>query len=166
MQTGPHCDASTTGLGRLYYTKCRKAGQTRQKCNPSRFGSLVFSRTYLVAEALLTRAKLRILPAKMETTMKCTELIMQDHTILRRGLDILDGMGKKLDDGERIELADATTLLPFFRVFGEYHQNMVNPTISKINTTTIRKIFFMMHSFCARDQHWCDLQCSWSGPTG
>jgi len=56
--------------------------------------------------------------------MKCTELIMQDHTILRRGLDILDGMGKKLEDGERIEIADVTSLLRFFRVFGEYHQNM------------------------------------------
>jgi len=60
----------------------------------------------------------------METTMKSTELIMQDHTILRRGMDILDGMGKKLEDGERIEVADVTTLLRFFRVFGEYHQNM------------------------------------------
>ena len=56
--------------------------------------------------------------------MKSTELIMQDHTILRRGMDILDGMGKKLEDGERIEVADVTTLLRFFRVFGEYHQNM------------------------------------------
>src|SRR5207249_3838345 len=52
--------------------KCRKAGQTRQKCNPSRFGGLMFSRIYLLAGALLTRAKLRILPAKMETTMKST----------------------------------------------------------------------------------------------
>jgi len=84
----------------------------------------MFSRIYLLAGALLTRAKLRILPAKMETTMKSTELIMQDHTILRRGMDILDGMGKKLEDGERIEVADVTTLLRFFRVFGEYHQNM------------------------------------------
>jgi len=50
---------------------------------------------------------------------------MQDHAILRRGLDILDGMGKKLEDGDRIEIADVTAVLQFLRVFGdEYHQDM------------------------------------------
>ena len=45
--------------------------------------------------------------------------------MLRRGLDILDGMVKKLEDGERIEIADVTTILKFLRVFGdEYHQIM------------------------------------------
>lgn len=55
--------------------------------------------------------------------MRCTELISRDHAILRRGLDILDGMVKELEYGERIEIADVTTILKFLRVFGdEYHQ--------------------------------------------
>jgi len=57
--------------------------------------------------------------------MKCTELISRDHIVLRRGLDILDGMVKKLEDGERIEIADVTAILKFLRHFGdEYHQTM------------------------------------------
>ncbi len=57
--------------------------------------------------------------------MQCTELISQDHVILRRGLDILEGMVKKLEDGERIEIADVTAILKFLRFFGdEYHQTM------------------------------------------
>jgi hemerythrin-like domain-containing protein len=61
----------------------------------------------------------------MVERMQCTDLISQDHVILRRVLDILDGMVKKLEDGERIEIADVTAILKFLRFFGdEYHQNM------------------------------------------
>jgi hemerythrin-like domain-containing protein len=57
--------------------------------------------------------------------MKCTELVIQDHAILRRALDILDGMVQKLEHGERIEIADAVTIAQFIRLFGvEYHQTM------------------------------------------
>jgi hemerythrin-like domain-containing protein len=57
--------------------------------------------------------------------MMCTEMVIQDHAILRRGLDILDGMVRKLESGERIEIMDGTNLLKFLRVFGdEYHQTM------------------------------------------
>jgi|RhiMetdeSRZDD1v2_1073273.scaffolds.fasta_scaffold37044_3 hemerythrin-like domain-containing protein len=51
--------------------------------------------------------------------MNFPELISPDHAILRRGLDILDGMVKKLEDGERIEIADVTAILKFLRFFGE-----------------------------------------------
>src|SRR5262249_8223172 len=66
--------------------------------------------------------------------MRCIELVMQEHVILRRGLDILDGMVSKLEGGERIEIADAITILKFFRFFGvEYHQtieeNVVFPSL-------------------------------------
>ena len=55
--------------------------------------------------------------------MQCIELVIQDHVILRRGLDILEGMIKELEVGERIEIADVTSILKFFRVFGyQYHQ--------------------------------------------
>jgi hemerythrin-like domain-containing protein len=57
--------------------------------------------------------------------MKSTELVLQDHAILRRGLDILDGMVKKLEEGERIEIADVVSVLKFLRLFGDqYHQSM------------------------------------------
>src|SRR5207253_989762 len=57
--------------------------------------------------------------------MKCTELVIGDHLILRRGLNILDGMVRKLEDRQRIEIMDVTAILKFFRVFGdEYLQTM------------------------------------------
>jgi hemerythrin-like domain-containing protein len=56
--------------------------------------------------------------------MKCAELIVEDHSILCRGLNILDGMIRKLEAGERIEIADVIGILKFIRVYGlEYHQN-------------------------------------------
>jgi len=55
--------------------------------------------------------------------MKCTQLVVQDHVILRRGLDILDGMVQRLEDGQRIEIADVVAVLKFLRLFGDgYHQ--------------------------------------------
>jgi hemerythrin-like domain-containing protein len=57
--------------------------------------------------------------------MKCTELVIQDHVVIRRGLDILDGMLTKLEGGERIEIADVSAILKFLQAFGdEYHQAM------------------------------------------
>ena len=57
--------------------------------------------------------------------MKCIELVVQDHVILRRALDILDGMVQRLEHGERIEIADAISVALFIRLFGvEYHQTM------------------------------------------
>jgi hemerythrin-like domain-containing protein len=50
---------------------------------------------------------------------------MQDHAVLRRGLDIVDAMLEKLEGGERIEIADVTSVLKFLRLFGDgYHQAM------------------------------------------
>src|SRR5215813_2789318 len=57
--------------------------------------------------------------------MKSTEIIIQDHIIIRHGLDIVDAMLRKLEDGQRIEIFDATTMLKFMRLFGDqYHQAM------------------------------------------
>jgi hemerythrin-like domain-containing protein len=57
--------------------------------------------------------------------MKCIELVLQDHAELCRGLDIIDGMLRQLEDGQRIEIADVITVLRFLRIFGdEYHQAM------------------------------------------
>jgi hemerythrin-like domain-containing protein len=57
--------------------------------------------------------------------MKCREIIVEDHVVIRRTLDILDGMVNRMEDGLRIEIADATAILKFLRVFAdEYHQTM------------------------------------------
>jgi hemerythrin-like domain-containing protein len=57
--------------------------------------------------------------------MKCLEIVLQDHGLLRRGLDIIDGMLKRLEDGQRIEIADVIVVLKFLRLFGDqYHQVM------------------------------------------
>ena len=57
--------------------------------------------------------------------MRSTQLVIQDHIILRRGLDVVDGMLQKLECGQRIEIFDATVMLKFLRLFGDqYHQAM------------------------------------------
>jgi hemerythrin-like domain-containing protein len=62
--------------------------------------------------------------------MKCIELVLQDHVLLRRALDIIDGMLKQMEDGLRIEIADVTTILKFLRIFGDqYHQVMEEETL-------------------------------------
>ena len=53
--------------------------------------------------------------------MQGGELMSQDHVTLQRGLDILDGMVKRLEDGERIEIADVTATLKFLNVFFREH---------------------------------------------
>jgi hemerythrin-like domain-containing protein len=59
------------------------------------------------------------------TTMKCIEIVIQDHGVIRRGVDILEGMMKKLEDGERIEISDVKGLLKFLQAFGDgYHQSV------------------------------------------
>ena len=55
--------------------------------------------------------------------MQCPEAVSQDHTILRRALDILDVIITALERGKPIEIADAETIVNFIKVFGiEYHQ--------------------------------------------
>jgi hemerythrin-like domain-containing protein len=57
--------------------------------------------------------------------MRWLEVVLQDHGLLRRGLDIIDGMLKHLEDGLRIEIADVAAVLKFLRLFGDqYHQVM------------------------------------------
>jgi len=62
---------------------------------------------------------------KGQAVMKCTEIIAQDHAVLRRGLDILERMVHVMEKGERIEIFDIRTVLKFLRLFGDtYHQSM------------------------------------------
>lgn len=57
--------------------------------------------------------------------MRCTELIAQDHAVLRRGLNILDRMVQIMEEGDRIEILDIRTVVRFLKLFGDqYHQSM------------------------------------------
>src|SRR4051812_14764830 len=57
--------------------------------------------------------------------MKCTEIIIEDHVQILRALGIVDGMLRKLESGQLIEILDAKTVLKFLREFADqYHQAM------------------------------------------
>jgi hypothetical protein len=55
--------------------------------------------------------------------MHYEEISIRDHALLRRLLGILDGMVSTMEDGGRIEIADAVTLLNLLKFFEpEYHK--------------------------------------------
>src|SRR5689334_16460790 len=57
--------------------------------------------------------------------MKCIELIVRDHATIARSLNIIEGMIQQMENGMRIEIADASVILKFLQVFvDEYHQTM------------------------------------------
>ena len=51
--------------------------------------------------------------------MRFTEVLAQDRIAVRRGLNILDRMVQRMEEGHRIEILDIRTLSKFLRVFGE-----------------------------------------------
>jgi hemerythrin-like domain-containing protein len=104
---------------------------------------------YLDHDVAETAEKLRNFPGVffMRENMRCTELVIGDHTIIRRGLAVVDGMLKKLEDGQRIEILDASTILKFLRLFGDqYHQAMEEhvlfPALLRVapHDTTLRQL--------------------------
>jgi len=57
--------------------------------------------------------------------MKCIDVIIQDHATIRTGLDILDMMLTAMEEGGRIEIADAVRMVSFLHVFAdEYNQTL------------------------------------------
>ena len=54
--------------------------------------------------------------------MRCIDIIAQDHAALRRGVDILDRMVQRMEEGNRIEILDIRTVLKFLRAFGDQYQ--------------------------------------------
>jgi len=81
--------------------------------------------------------------------MKWTEVVIQDHVVFRRGLDVLDGMVKKLENGERIETADAGTILKFLRLFvvenkQTFEKNVLFPALLRagVQENPIRQMLF------------------------
>ena len=57
--------------------------------------------------------------------MRCSELLIRDHEIISRSLDVLEGMVRRMEEGKRIEIADIESILKFLQVFADdYHQTL------------------------------------------
>ena len=55
--------------------------------------------------------------------MKCTALLMDDHKIILRCLDVLGQMGVNVANGSPVDSEDLSAILRFLRVFADdYHQ--------------------------------------------
>lgn len=77
------------------------------------------------SETMTSRSAMQRNPGRffLAENMKCTQIVIQDHIVIRRALGVVDAMLKTLQDGLRIEIADAKTMLQFLRVFADqYHQ--------------------------------------------
>jgi len=53
--------------------------------------------------------------------MKCTDLLIQDHKIIWRCLDVLEHMACRIDKEEYVDHEDVETLLRFLRTFADDH---------------------------------------------
>jgi hemerythrin-like domain-containing protein len=55
--------------------------------------------------------------------MKCTNLLIEDHKIILRALDVLEEMAKRVENHQALEHDDVEIILRFLRVFADdYHQ--------------------------------------------
>ncbi len=53
--------------------------------------------------------------------MKCTDLLVHEHKIILRGLDILDHMADRVERNQPVPAEDIETILRFLRVFADDH---------------------------------------------
>jgi hemerythrin-like domain-containing protein len=73
--------------------------------------------------------------------MKSTDPVIHDHANLQRGLRILDGMVRKLEEGDRIEIADVVSILKFLRLFGEQSEHSEERRlVNQIEASLQRKV--------------------------
>ena len=56
--------------------------------------------------------------------MKCTDLLIQDHKIILRCLDVLQQMALCVEKGQPPVEQDVVTLLGFLRTFADEHHQM------------------------------------------
>jgi hypothetical protein len=68
--------------------------------------------------------------------MRFTEVIAQDHAAVRRGLDILDRMVQRMEEGQLIEIFDIRTVIKFLSIFGErYRRTDVSELVGSIEAS-------------------------------
>jgi hemerythrin-like domain-containing protein len=56
--------------------------------------------------------------------MKCTDLLVQDHKMILRSLDVLQEMATNVENGEQIEVNHVHALLHFLHAFGDEQHHM------------------------------------------
>jgi len=68
--------------------------------------------------------------------MRYTEVIPEDHAVLRRGLNILDRMVQRMEEGQLIEIFDIRAVTSFLRGYGErYSQVEVQDIVGAIEAS-------------------------------
>jgi|GEM_PF-3560528 len=68
--------------------------------------------------------------------MRFTEVVAQDQAAVRRGLNILDRMVQRMEEGQLIEIFDIRTVIQFLKVFGErYRQADVPELVGSIEAS-------------------------------
>jgi hemerythrin-like domain-containing protein len=53
--------------------------------------------------------------------MRCVDLLLQDHRIILRALDVLDQMAGRVQNGRTVEKEDVVAIVRFLRVFADTH---------------------------------------------
>jgi hemerythrin-like domain-containing protein len=53
--------------------------------------------------------------------MKCTELLIREHKIILRALDVLDHMAERVDQKQPVDTQDLEAILRFLRAFADDH---------------------------------------------
>ena len=51
--------------------------------------------------------------------MKCTDVLMKEHKIILRALEVLDQMASRVAEGQPVDAGDVQALLRFLRKFGD-----------------------------------------------
>src|SRR5262249_23736516 len=65
---------------------------------------------------------------KRSLSVKCTDLLRQDHKIILRSVDILQRM-VEAENTERVDYNDVATLLRFLRIFADEHHHMKEESV-------------------------------------
>jgi hemerythrin-like domain-containing protein len=61
--------------------------------------------------------------------MKSTDLLIQEHKLILRALDVLDAMASLIADNRSVEQPDVSKILDFLRWFGDAHHQAKEETI-------------------------------------
>jgi hemerythrin-like domain-containing protein len=56
--------------------------------------------------------------------MKCTDLLIQDHKIILRALDVLQQMARRVEEGNTLDREDVEAILRFLRAFADDHHQV------------------------------------------
>jgi hemerythrin-like domain-containing protein len=86
--------------------------------------------------------------------MKCTDLLMQDHKIIVRALEILQEMATRVEAGRTVDAKDIETIVGFLRAFEDnYHQTKEESALfPELMRTTVGNESRLRHMIFEHDQ--------------